>query len=35
MVDERDGRLTDNGAKVAECPVEVGLAKMVGWVNYD
>jgi ATP-dependent RNA helicase DDX35 len=26
---EQDGALTQVGAKVAECPVEVGIARMV------
>jgi ATP-dependent RNA helicase DDX35 len=29
MVDPESGRLTEIGEKVAECPVEVGVARMV------
>jgi ATP-dependent RNA helicase DDX35 len=29
MIGEEDGRLTIVGEKVAECPVEVGIARMV------
>ena len=28
---DADGRLTDMGEKVAECPVEVNVARMVRW----
>lgn len=28
-----DGRLTLVGKQVAECPVEVGIARMVDWIN--
>jgi ATP-dependent RNA helicase DDX35 len=32
MVDE-DGHLTVTGEKVAECPVEVNIARMVGFIS--
>jgi len=32
MVNPEDGGLTVIGEKVAECPVEVGIARMVGFI---
>jgi ATP-dependent RNA helicase DDX35 len=29
MISQQDGRLTEIGAKVAEVPVEIGVARMV------
>lgn len=35
MVDPETGRLSEIGEKVAECPVEVGVARMVSRINKD